>query len=60
MVTDAPANYPQIWDTAWFDWVQYNGSIRMPMARNMGEALGVGAVVNLDADARRISSTTRP
>ena len=41
-------NFPPLWDTAWFDWVQYNASIRMPMVRNIGEALGVGAAVNLD------------
>jgi hypothetical protein len=44
-VTDAPVNFPHLWDTAWFDWVQYNASIRMPLARNIGEALGVGAAV---------------
>ena len=47
-VADAPVNFPHLWDTAWFDWVQYNASIRMPMVRNIGEALGVGALVNLD------------
>ena len=31
----------------WFDWAQYNGSIRQPMVRNVGEALGVQAMVNL-------------
>ncbi len=46
-VTDAPVNFPHLWDTAWFDWVQYNASIRMPMARNIGEALGVGGAVKL-------------
>ena len=46
-VIDAPVNFPHLWDTAWFDWVQYNASIRMPMARNIGEALGVGAAINL-------------
>ncbi|WP_435010762.1 di-heme-cytochrome C peroxidase [Tundrisphaera lichenicola] len=46
-VTDAPVNFPHLWDTPWFDWVQYNASIRTPMARNIGEALGVGALVNL-------------
>ena len=45
--TDAPVNFPFLWDTAWFDWVQYNASVRAPMARNIGEALGVGAVINL-------------
>ncbi len=48
VVTNAPVNFPHLWDTPWFDWVQYNASIRTPMARNIGEALGVGAVVNLN------------
>ena len=48
VVTNAPVNFPHLWDTPWFDWVQYNASIRTPMARNIGEALGVGAVVKLD------------
>ena len=47
IVPDAPVNFPPLWDTSWFDWVQYNASIRMPMVRNIGEALGVGAPVNL-------------
>jgi hypothetical protein len=29
-----------------FDWVQWNGSAQQPMARNIGEALGVGATLN--------------
>jgi RoxA-like, cytochrome c-like len=47
VVTDAPVNFPHLWDAPWFDWVQYNASIRTPMARNIGEALGVGALINL-------------
>jgi len=43
----APVAYPHIWDSPWFDWVQYNGSIRQPMVRNAGEALGVATRVNL-------------
>ncbi len=58
VVTDAPSNYPHIWDTAWFDWVQYNASIRMPMARNIGEALGVGALVNLDPTKGKLFDST--
>jgi hypothetical protein len=45
--TDAPVNYPQLWGTSWFDWVQWNGSIMQPMVRNAGEALGVVASINL-------------
>ncbi len=43
----APVSYPHIWTSAWFNWVQYDGSIMQPMIRNAGEALGVGARVNL-------------
>ena len=45
--TSAPVNFPHIWNTSWFDWVQYNASIQQPMVRNAGEALGVSAPVNL-------------
>lgn len=45
--TNAPVNYPHIWSTPWFDWVQYDASIMQPMVRNAGEALGVAARVNL-------------
>lgn len=45
--TSAPVRYPHLWDASWFDWVQYNSSIEQPMVRNAGEALGVGAAVDL-------------
>ncbi|GAC1448864.1 MAG: di-heme-cytochrome C peroxidase [Isosphaeraceae bacterium] len=57
-VADAPVNFPHLWDTSWFDWVQYNASIRMPMVRNIGEALGVGALVKLNVpENQRYPST---
>jgi hypothetical protein len=43
----APVHFPRIWNASWLEWVQYNGSIQQPMTRNAGEALGVGAAVNL-------------
>lgn len=46
-VADAPVNFPHIWDSSWLEWVQYNASIRTPMVRNIGEALGVGALINI-------------
>lgn len=46
-VANAPVRFPQIWDASWFNWVQYNSSISDPLARNIGEALGVRAVVKL-------------
>ncbi|MEH2586724.1 di-heme-cytochrome C peroxidase [Bradyrhizobium sp. AZCC 1721] len=45
--SSAPVHFPRIWNTPWFDWVQYNGSIMQPMVRNAGEALGVSAELNL-------------
>lgn len=44
-VANAPVDYPQLWDIWTFDWVQWNGSAQQPMARNIGEALGVGATL---------------
>ncbi len=63
-VANAPVDYPQLWDIWTFDWVQWNGSAQQPMARNIGEALGVGATLNffdaqgqpLKGDARYASS----
>jgi mono/diheme cytochrome c family protein len=46
-VANAPVNFPHLWDTPWFEWVQYNASFKQPMMRNAGEALGVFAAVNL-------------
>jgi mono/diheme cytochrome c family protein len=45
-VANAPVDYPQLWDIWTFDWVQWTGSAKQPMARNIGEALGVGATLN--------------
>lgn len=44
---DAPVSYPYLWNIWKFDWVQYNGSVAQPLARNVGEALGVGAITPL-------------
>jgi len=54
----APVAFPHIWDTSWFDWVQYNSSIEQPMVRNAGEAMGVVALVNYnDGPTPRFTST---
>ncbi|MGH8405975.1 MAG: di-heme-cytochrome C peroxidase, partial [Pseudomonas sp.] len=63
-IANAPVDYPQLWDIWTFDWVQWNGSAQQPMARNIGEALGVGATLDffdsagqpLQGDARYASS----
>ena len=56
-VADAPVNFPPLWYTSWFSWVQYNGSIQQPMVRNIGEALGVRARVNLVDQGKLFQST---
>ena len=38
-----PVSYPPLWNIWKFDWVQYNASVSQPMARNIGESMGVGA-----------------
>jgi hypothetical protein len=43
---DAPVNFPHLWTTSWFDWVQYDASIMQPLIRNTGEALGVKAFLD--------------
>ena len=50
----APVHYPRIWNTPWFDWVQYNGSIMQPMVRNAGESLGVSAELNLTDPSKEL------
>ena len=47
----APVSFPPIWSTPWFDWAQYDASVRNPLVRNAGEALGVNAKINLTAHA---------
>lgn len=55
---NAPVNYPHIWTTSWFNWVQYDGSIMQPLIRNAGEALGVSAYVDTTGpDAQRFASS---
>ena len=46
-VSAAPVSYPFLWNIWKFNWVQYNGSVAQPLARNVGEALGVGAHIPL-------------
>ncbi|QAY88291.1 di-heme-cytochrome C peroxidase [Pseudomonas arsenicoxydans] len=59
-VANAPVDYPQLWDMWTFDWVQWNGSAQQPMARNIGEALGVGATLNLfDANGQPLKGDDR-
>ncbi|MFJ2448788.1 di-heme-cytochrome C peroxidase [Pseudomonas sp. NPDC087626] len=59
-VANAPVDYPQLWDIWTFDWVQWNGSAQQPMARNVGEALGVGATLSFfDANGQPLKGDAR-
>jgi mono/diheme cytochrome c family protein len=57
---DAPVSFPPVWDIWHFDWVQYNASVRQPMVRNVGEALGVRARTNfIDAAGAPVAPPER-
>ena len=56
-VGNAPVNYPHLWDIWQFDWVQWTGSVKQAMARNLNEALGVRAHVELKDKAHLFEST---
>lgn len=59
-VGDAPVSYPPVWDIWKFDWVQYGASVRHPLARNVGEGMGVGAKYSFfDAYGRPIPRSQR-
>ncbi|MBX3744976.1 MAG: hypothetical protein KF833_06670 [Verrucomicrobiae bacterium] len=51
---DAPVSYPSLWDTPQMDRVQWNGIAHNggigPLARNIGEALGAFARVNIQPE----------
>jgi hypothetical protein len=57
---DAPVSYPPVWDIWKFDWVQYGASVRHPLARNVGEGMGVGTTYRLvDNYGRAIPAAER-
>lgn len=40
---NAPVSIPPLWGVWEFDWVQWAGSIQHPLARNIGQVIGVNA-----------------
>ncbi len=50
---DAPVSFPYVWNIWKFDWVQYSASVSQPLARNVGEAMGVGATFRFTDDYGR-------
>lgn len=45
----APTQFPHLWDTPDFEWVQYNSSVHSPIGRNVGQVTGVFAEASFDA-----------
>jgi len=54
---NAPVNYPHLWDIWQFDWVQWTGSVKEAMARNVNESLGVRARLELKDKAHLFESS---
>jgi len=52
----APNQFPFLWDTPDFEWVQYNSSVHNPLGRNVGEVTGVYAEMEISADGSISSS----
>lgn len=44
---NAPTQFPHLWKTPDFEWVQYNSSVHSPIGRNVGEVTGVFAEASL-------------
>jgi mono/diheme cytochrome c family protein len=56
----APTQFPFLWNTPDFEWVQYNSSVHSPIGRNVGEVTGVFAESSLAADGTVNSSANLP
>jgi hypothetical protein len=52
----APNQFPFLWDTPDFEWVQYNSSVHSPLGRNVGEVTGVYAEMEIFPDGSISSS----
>lgn len=40
---DAPVSIPPLWNVQLYDWVQWNGAIQNPLARNIAQVIGIGS-----------------
>jgi mono/diheme cytochrome c family protein len=55
---DAPVSYPQLWHAPKLDWVQWNPVASNPLARNIGQVLGVFGSTNLTSLMDRLFTST--
>jgi hypothetical protein len=47
---EAPVSIPPLWNVAFYDWVQWSGSIQNPLARNIAQVIGIGAGLFADPE----------
>lgn len=58
--SNAPSNYPPLWDVWKFKWVHYNASFGQLMARNILQVLGNGGATNfMDASGNMVAEPER-
>lgn len=57
--SDAPVSFPFLWNAPHLDWVQWNGSVDNPLARNVGEVMGVYGNFTLDPGPKQFSSSVQ-
>ncbi|PWQ92776.1 di-heme-cytochrome C peroxidase [Leucothrix pacifica] len=55
---NAPVNFPHLWTTPWFNWLQYDGSIMQPLVRNTSETLGTKAYLDTQGPAEQRFATS--
>jgi hypothetical protein len=57
--SDAPVSFPFLWGAPHLDWVQWNGSVDNPLARNVGEVMGVYGNFTLDPGPKQFTSSVQ-
>jgi len=55
---DAPVRFPPLWNAPNLDWVQWNGAAASPLARNLGEVLGVFGELDLKQGSPTMMKTS--
>jgi mono/diheme cytochrome c family protein len=51
---NSPASFPHLWSAAQHDWFHWDGNTNSFMERNIGQAMGVGAIADLETGASTI------
>src|SRR6185503_14512088 len=54
---NAPVSYPHLWNFEMVDWLHWDGNTTSVIERNIGQALGLGAVVRRDTYESTVSLT---